>query len=115
MRCGPGPDFGQINVRYQSQNPSKVVPKTSSGSLGRERSLENPTNEHLRLASVVGTLLKLRLRRKNSRLSAKIQRNSGVLDGFWTLWDDSGAGGVDWVTLSGQEDSYDLFESIVGI
>ena len=31
----PGPGFGQLNVRYQSQNLSKVVPKTSRGSLLR--------------------------------------------------------------------------------
>ena len=37
MRCEPGPGFGQLNVRYQSQNPSKVGPKTSSGSLLRTR------------------------------------------------------------------------------
>ena len=37
MRCGPGPGFGQLNVRYQSQNLSKGVPKSSSGSLLRTR------------------------------------------------------------------------------
>ena len=31
--------------------------------------------------------------KKNSSPSKKFQHNSGFLDGFWTLWDDSGAGG----------------------
>ena len=39
-------------------------------------SLKNPTNEHLRLASVVGTLLKLRLRR-NKWLKARF---------FWDIF-----------------------------
>ena len=37
-------------------------------------SLKNPTNEHLRLASVVGTLLKLRLRRNNSEIMISVFR-----------------------------------------
>ena len=41
----------------------------------------------------------------------KIQHNSGFLDGFWTLWDDSGAGGVVRDCLSGQDDGCDLFRS----
>ena len=58
-RARPGPCFGQLNVSYQSQNLPKVVPKTSRGSLLRTR-LEGTSG----FSSVVGTLLKLRLRRK---------------------------------------------------
>ena len=58
-RARPGPCFGQPNVRYQSQNLSKVVLKTSCGSLLRTR-LKGTSG----FSSVVGTLLKLRLRRK---------------------------------------------------
>ena len=36
-RARPGPRFGQLNVRYQSQNLSKVVPKTSDGFLLRSQ------------------------------------------------------------------------------
>ena len=51
----------------------------------------------------------------NSRLPEKIQHNSGFLDGFGALLDDPGPGGVVWVTLSGQEDSGDLFQSWAAI
>ena len=61
-RARPGPCFGQPNVRYQSQNLSKVVPKTSCGSLLRTR-LKGTSG----FSSVVGTLLKLRLRRNLPR------------------------------------------------
>mgnify|MGYP000294774888 CR=1 FL=1 len=36
-RARPGPCFGQLNDRYQSQNLSKVAPKTSSGFLLRSQ------------------------------------------------------------------------------
>ena len=36
-RARPGPCFGQLNARYQSQNLSKVVPKTSGGFLLRSQ------------------------------------------------------------------------------
>ena len=50
-----------------------VAKPLKSGPQNEQRiSLKNPTNEHLRLASVVGTLLKLRLRRNNRRIS-KVQ------------------------------------------
>ena len=49
--------------------------------------------------------------KKKSSPSKKFQHISGFLDGFWALRDDSGPGGVVWVTLSGQEDGCDLFES----
>ena len=62
-RARPGPCFGQLNVSYQSQNLPKVVPKTSRGSLLRTR-LKGTSG----FSSVVGTLLKLRLRRKNALL-----------------------------------------------
>ena len=59
-RARPGPCFGQPNVRYQSQNLSKVVPKTSGGFLLRGQLMSTSG-----FSSVVGTLLKLRLRRNN--------------------------------------------------
>ena len=36
-RARPGPGFGQLNVRYQSQNLSKAVPKMSSRFLLRSQ------------------------------------------------------------------------------
>ena len=33
-------------------------------------------------------------REKNPAPPKKKQHNSGFLDGFWALWDDSGAGGT---------------------
>ena len=66
MRCGPGPGFGQLNVRYQSQNPSKVVPKTSSGSLLRTR-----------LMSTSGLLRSLALS-SSCACGAKTSKSGGV-------------------------------------
>ena len=63
-RARPGPCFEHPNVRYQSQNLSKGVPKTSSGSPLRGQLMGTSG-----FSSVVGTLLKLRLRRKKKPIS----------------------------------------------
>ena len=51
---------------WSAKRQIPVAKPLKSGPQNEQRiSLKNPTNEHLRLASVVGTLLKLRLRRNN--------------------------------------------------
>ena len=46
-----------------------------------------------RISSGVYNGARTNLRKKISSPSKKILHISGFLDGFWTLWDDSGAGG----------------------
>ena len=101
----PGPCFGQLNTRYQSQNLSKVVPKTTRGSLLRGQ-LKSTSG----FSSVVGTLLKLRpacflsLRTTQHDFWSATQRGADYAKGLETcrcvykggmgIWAGSGTGSV---------------------
>ena len=80
-KSGPIP-MRDVTRFWSAKRQIPVAKPLKSGPQNEQRiSLKNPTNEHLRLALVVGTLLKSRLRRKN-RSFFKNDKFSGILNTF---------------------------------